>query len=166
MDTTVDDFAHWVGFEAKSSEVIVVHFKIGAGQPATVELDDTWPIQKGDRPQAYSVMHQRVADYLREHRIDGVVIMGSGVSGFKANKGLLQGAEVRGVVASASASTLQRVVVQSRASASKSSSRGKVDRYVSDETYWSKNIANGKLRVGSRSIAYLLLTHLRGEANG
>ncbi len=75
---------------------------------------------------------------------------------------LLRGAELRGVVVAAAASTTAKVIVSSKADASKNSSRGKVDKYVKDKSYWAEK-TTGKLRAGSKVAAYLVLAGSRGE---
>jgi len=159
----MSESARWVGFDVSSKAVVVVQFGIPPTGPAVVEYDDTWNLQTGSRPVAYQVMYERVRHYLSDRAVDGVAIMGSSVSGHAASGGLLDGAELRGVVGAAAASATKNVISRSKGSLSRGSSRGKVDRYTKDEQYWTKAIG-GKLRKGSRGVAYLVLCEGRPDA--
>ncbi len=147
----------WVGFAVTKDDVVLVQLSLHEDGGVTVENDVTWNLQNGERPPAYYVMFKRVADYVRDRKIDAVVLIGSSVSGHAAKLGLLTGAELRGVVAAAAASVLGRVEVHSKGTLSRASSRGRVDKYVSDESYWVGRIKSGNLRKGSREAAYAVL---------
>jgi hypothetical protein len=155
----------WVGFDVSPTQVVVVHLLVPTSGPLKVEADTTWPVQTGARPAAYKVLFDRVAGYLRDRRIDAVALIGSSVSGRAANDALLQGAELRGVVAAAAASVLKEVVVMKKGTMSKTSSRGKVDRYTSDDDYWNAKL-DGTLRKGSREAAYAIIVATRDETLG
>lgn len=160
MGAAKKDGQHWVGFDVSSNAVVVVEFHVPTSGAATVEYDDSWGLQTGRRPAAYQVMYDRVGTYLGGKTIDGVAIMGSAPSKFAATGGLLDGAELRGVVAAASAAVTKNVILRSKGSLSRSSNRGKVELYTKDDHYWTESV-NGKLRKGSREIAYLVLREAR-----
>jgi hypothetical protein len=148
----------WVGLTASKESVTVVDATIPKGNgPLVINGDDTWRIQKGDRASAYNVLHQQCADYIRENDIDKVIVKASAVSGRgSATVGLLQSAEVRGVVMAAAASHCA-VQALSKAVISKTYGDRKVDEYVADDAFWASNTTGGTLRKLSREAAMLLI---------
>ena len=152
----------WVGFDVDKGGVTVLHLADTGSGPLTVELDETWPLQKGARSAAYHVMFQRVAGYIRDRSVDAVRVLGSAVSGHPAKLGQLQGAELRGVIMAAAASVVRDVDARSKGDLSNQSERGKVQLYTDDDEYWQAAVA-GTFRKGSREVAYLLLKEARPE---
>ncbi|WP_245942095.1 hypothetical protein [Sphingomonas gilva] len=125
--------------------------------PILINADDTWRVQKGDRPAAYNVLHQQCADYVRENGIDSVVVKASAVAGKgSATLGFLLSAEVRGVVLAAAASQCP-VKALSKAVISKTYGDRKVDEYVADDAFWAAQTTGGNLRKLSREAAMLLI---------
>jgi hypothetical protein len=58
----------WIGLVAGRNEVLAVEVEVpNDDHPLVVQADFAWPLQKGDRPTAYRILHQQVADYCREH---------------------------------------------------------------------------------------------------
>lgn len=149
----------WLGLIASGESVTAVDatIPINANDPITINSDDTWRIQKGDRSAAYFILHQQCADYVKENGIDEVIIKASAVSGRGgATVAYLLSAEVRGVVISAAASQCS-VRSLAKAAISKTYGKRKVDEYVADDDFWSKNTVGGKLRKMSREAAMLLI---------
>jgi hypothetical protein len=64
-----------VGFVIVGEVVTVVDVELpdSLDEPLTIVADDTWKLQAGERAEAYTVLHQRCADYLRENRVGSVV---------------------------------------------------------------------------------------------
>jgi hypothetical protein len=153
----------WIGLDVASKQVVVVQLFVPEEGPLVVEYDQTWPLQKGARPAAYRVMFDRLANHIRDRKIDAVAIIGSSGSKFAASLGLLESAELRGVVAAAAASVVGSVKLRAKLSLSRASSRGKVDLYTEDDTYWAAAL-KGKLRKGSREAAYVVIAEARGSA--
>lgn len=96
----------WLGLSAYKDDVTYVDVQVPDDDgPVVVLADGTWKVQKGDRAEAYSFLHQQCADYIKENSIDCVVVKASAVMGKGAAKlGMLHSAEVRGIVIAAAAS--------------------------------------------------------------
>jgi hypothetical protein len=125
--------------------------------PIVIRADDTWRLQKGDRAAAYSVLYQQCADYVRENKIDAVIIKASAVMGRgSATLALLTSAEVRGVVMAAAAAQCA-VKALSKAVISRTYGDRKVDEYVADDQFWASRTSGGVLRKLSREAAMLLI---------
>lgn len=148
----------WLGLSASREGVIYVDVEVPDDDgPIVVLADATWKIQKGDRTAAYNVLYQRCADYVREQRIDSVVVKASAVMGKgAANLGMLLGAEVRGVVIAAAASSCS-VKLASKGVVSRTYGERNVDEYVGDDSFWEEHTTGGKLRKMSREVAMLLI---------
>ena len=126
-------------------------------EPLTIVADDTWKLQAGERAEAYTVLHQRCADYLRENGVGSVVVKASALPTNGPPKlSLLTSAELRGVVIAAAASVCP-VKVLSKAAISRTYGERKVDEYLQDDGFWGKQTQGGKLRKTSREAAMLLI---------
>lgn len=147
----------WVGLNAVGDSVTVVYVEVPDDDgPMVVISDDTWRVQKGDRADAYRILHQQCGDYLRDNGIDAVVVKASAVSGRgAATLALLHSAELRGVVMAAAADVCE-VRVLSKGIVSKTYGDRKVDEYVKDDAFWAAN-TSGNLRKLSRETAMLLV---------
>lgn len=153
----------WLGLTASKEGVIYVDVEIPDDDgPIVVLADDTWRVQKGDRSAAYNVLHQQCADYIRENHIERTVVKASAVTGKgMAKLGMLEAAEVRGIVIAAAASVC--VVKQlKKGSVSKTYGDRNVDDYVADDSFWAKNTKGGKLRKMGRETAMLLIAERNG----
>src|SRR5690349_16209737 len=128
----------WSGIIATGQSVIVVDAEIPSGpdEPIIITYDQTWAIQKGNRPAAYAVVYQQCINHLRGCKIDQVFIKASAASQAGMGKAHLEGAEVRGVIASAAA-TLCPVTLVPQAQISKHYGSRKVQEYVRDNKFWS-----------------------------
>lgn len=146
----------WIGVVVGSDEVRVVVAEVATSGPLVILGDHTWPLQQGNRPAAYAVMHQLVADYARENRVTRAIVKGSAVSLRGTKQVHLHAAELRGVVEAALA-TVTEVSTASKAHISKTFGNRKVDEYLKDDTFWNKNVTGGRLRNGSREAAMVLL---------
>jgi hypothetical protein len=65
---------NWIDLIAGRNEVLAVQVEIPDDNAPVVIQEDfawplQWPLQKGERPAAYRVLHEQVANYCREHRI-------------------------------------------------------------------------------------------------
>lgn len=143
-----------VGFVVAGEEVIIIDTEIpdDADEPITIVMDATWSLAKGDRGAAYATMFQRCGDYLRENKIAKAVIKGSALPQSAAKLGLLESAELRGVIIAACASVCETKVLK-KAQISRTFGNRKVDEYVKDDGFWDANVEGGKLRKGSREAA-------------
>jgi len=148
----------WLGLSASKEGVIYVDAEIPDDDgPLVVLADDTWKVQKGDRPAAYNVLHQQCADYIRENHIDAVVVKASAVTGKGAARlGMLESAEVRGVIIAAAAS-VGPVMQLKKGVISRTYGDRNVDDYVADDSFWDEHTTGGKLRKMSREVAMLLV---------
>lgn len=125
-------------------------------KPITIQSDDSWHLQKGDRGQALAVMHQRCSDYLTENPCDMVLVKASAVAG-SAGLSLLTSAEVRGVVIAAAASKAKKLDIVSKAVISRTYGTRKVDEYVKDDAFWDAQTTGAALRKSSREAAMLII---------
>ena len=154
----------WLGLTASKEGVIYVDVEVPDNDedPIVVIADDTWKVQQGDRSAAYGVLHQQCADYIRENHIEKAIVKASAVTGKgMAKLGMLEAAEVRGVVIAAAASACS-VKQQKKGSVSKTYGERNVDDYVADDSFWAKNTKGGRLRKMSRETAFLLIAARNG----
>lgn len=148
----------WTGIIASGQSVTVVNANIPADpdDPIEITYDQTWTVQKGNRPAAYAVLHQQCVNHLRGCKIGQVFIKASATSRAGMSKAHLDGAEVRGVVAAAAAAECP-VTFVAQAQISKHYGSTKVEEYVKDPKFWAEKTSGGNLRAGSRVGAMLLI---------
>lgn len=154
----------WLGIAASKEGVIYVDVEVpdNKDDPLRIITDDTWKVQRGDRSAAYNVLHQQCADYIRENHIEIAIVKASAVTGKGTAKlGMLEAAEVRGVVIAAAASAC-RVRQMKKGSVSKTYGDRNVDEYVADDSFWTENTKGGKLRKMSRETTMLLIAARNG----
>jgi hypothetical protein len=155
--------SRWAGIVVSGAKVTLVDVEAPSEGPLVLHSDQTWPLQEGARPGAYRVMHQRVADYVRENGIKRIIVKASAVAQRGAGKAHLDSAELRGVVMCAAAS-VGPVELWSKGAASRRlvrKGKRKVDEYIQDHEYFAAHI-EGTLKAGSREAA-LMLVAARGE---
>src|SRR5690349_17931757 len=131
--------ARRLGIVVASDKVVMVDAEVPDVGPLVVQMDDTWTMQDGERPLAYTVMHRRVADYVREQKIEKVVIKASALSMGSTKMAHLHAAELRGVVACAAAE-VAGVELIAKAHMSRTFGQRKVDEYVADNTFWAGEV--------------------------
>ncbi|MGQ3041077.1 MAG: hypothetical protein ACT6TH_08335 [Brevundimonas sp.] len=148
----------WVAFVVSGTSVIVVDAVVprDATQPIEIMADETWTLQKGDSSAAYSVMHQRCADYLRENGVDLAIVKASAAGASGGGLALLKSAELRGAVIAAAASRCD-VRQLAKGVVSKTYGDRKVDEYLGDDGFWSAQTTGGQLRRMSREAAMYLI---------
>lgn len=146
-----------VGFTVSGEKVVAVDAEVGDDGPIIVQADHTWSLQRGKREDAYHVLYQQIANYLREHGVQRVVLKGSATTGRGGMKlAHLESAEVRGVVIAAARSVCP-VRAMTKAQVSKSFGERKVDEYVKDDAFWEEHVDGVDLRAGSREAAIMLI---------
>lgn len=145
----------WIGLKVSSDAVVLVDAEVPDEGPLVIQADINLPLQRGSRPQAYKVILQQIGDYAREHHIERAIVKASAVSLGGTTKAHLEAAELRGVVLSALAGVV-KIQQATKASISRNFGDRKADEYLKDGAFWADEIA-GKLRVGSREAALLLL---------
>lgn len=148
-----------LGLTTSKDGVLYVDVEIpdNEDEPLTILEDGNWKLQKGDRSNAYQVLHQQCSDYVQEANVDKVLVKASAVmGGMSAKLGLLQAAEVRGVIIAASASTCP-VKQVSKAVVSRVYGDRKVDDYINDDAFWEKNTSGISLRKMSREAVMLVI---------
>ena len=154
-------FERWTGIVASGQSVIVVGAEVPANpdDPIIITYDQTWSVQKGNRPAAYAMLHQQCVNHLRGCKVDKVFIKASATSRAGMGQPHLDGAEVRGVVAAAAAAvpSVTGVTMVAQAQISKHYGSRKVEEYVKDSGFWEEKTTGGKLRAGSRVGAMLLI---------
>lgn len=149
----------WVGFVVSGASVVMVDAEIpdDKNDGITIQADQTWRLQKGERAAAYHVLYQQCVNYLHENGIDVAVVKSSATLGGGGMKlAHLEGAEVRGVITSAAASVCDTRVL-SKAVISRTYGARKVDEYLKDDDFWDEHVEGGGLRAGSREAAMLLI---------
>lgn len=146
----------WIGIVVASANIVVVDALVPDIGPIQIQADHSWPLQSGARPAAYSVMHQQVGDYVREHGIQRVVIKATALSTAGTKMSHMEAAELRGVVI-CSAATVVPTQLVAKAHMSRTFGSRKVDEYIADSRFWSTEISGAKLRTGSREAAMILL---------
>ncbi|WP_149539363.1 hypothetical protein [Siccirubricoccus phaeus] len=152
-----------VGFTVSGDKVVVVDAEVPVDGPIVLIADHTWSLQKGAREDAYNVIYQQVANYLREHGVKRVVLKASAVNQRGSMKlAHLESAEVRGVVIAAARSVCP-VRSVAKAIISRQFGDRTVDEYVKDDVFWTENTEGVDLRAGSREAALLLIAD-RGTA--
>jgi len=152
----------WLGVVASGDRVTMVHANVPDGGPIEIIEDCHLRLQQGDKADAYHVMHQQLRDYVKENKIETSIIKGSAVTGKgKAKLANLESAELRGVAICALRETAP-VIIETKGHISKTFGDRKVDEYLKDDDFWSKNVTGVELRGGSREAAMLLLA-VRGK---
>jgi hypothetical protein len=153
----------WLAMVAVGAdEVRVVDAIVPNAGRMQIEGDHTWSLQAGQRPAAYRVMHQQVANYVAEHGINRVIVKSSALSLNGTKLAHLRAAELRGVIICAAASVAP-TKMESKARLSRTFGSRKVDDYVSDEDFWPGQVDGRALRKGSREAALLLLAERETE---
>lgn len=156
----------WLGVVVGGSEVKLVDAEMpdDTTAPITLQSDQTWPIQAGDRSRAYEVMHRQLVNYAKEHGISRAVVKASATSrGMPMKLSHLQAAELRGV-AICSLASVTKVEVISKSSVSRNFGERKADEYLKDADFWAKQVTGANLRIGSRDGALIILA--AREADG
>ncbi|VVO01574.1 hypothetical protein [Pseudomonas fluorescens] len=146
-----------VGLVVGANEVTVVDTSIPDDPEAPITLirDETWKLPTGDRSKAYDTVFHRCKDFLEGHKVDQVVIKGSALSQSGAGMGLLEGAELRGIIMCAAASSCETRVLKKDV-ISRTYGR-KVDDCVKDDAFWEEHLDGASLRKGSREAAMLVV---------
>lgn len=152
-----------VGLAVSGSKVTAVDAMVPDTGPIELQADHTWSLQQGSREDAYHVLYQQVANYLREHGIKRAVLKASAVSARGAMKlAHLESAEARGVVIAAARSVCPVSCVKT-ATISRTFGERKVEEYVRDNDFWAANVTGVDLRAGSREAALLLIADRGAE---
>ena len=149
-----------VGLVVSASDVTVVDTTIpdDSDEPLVLIKDDTWKLAAGDRPKAYETLFHRCVSYIQQNGVNQVVIKASALpQGSAAKGGLLDGAELRGVIMCAAASACENRVMD-KAWISRTYKR-KVDEILKDDPFWEQQLNGAKLRKGSREAAMLVVAH-------
>jgi hypothetical protein len=149
--------ARWLGIVVSGNGLVAVDANVPANGPIEIISDSSWPLPKGDRPVAYGVIYDRVANYVRENQIEKVIIKASASTGKGGGLSFLLSAELRGVVAASAASIVKNVFMLAKSKITKTFGDRKADEYLKDDDYWTAEIEGEPLRMGSREAALLLL---------
>jgi hypothetical protein len=147
-----------LGVVASGDRVIMVDAEVPEKGAITILSDASIKLQKGDKAEAYRLMHQRISDYVREKKIAKAVIKASAVS--QAGRPKLahfESAELRGVAISALRHGGADVEIIAKAKISRTFGERKVDEYIKDDEFWDEQITGEELRGGSREAALLLI---------
>jgi hypothetical protein len=147
--------ARWLGIVVSGDKVTAVDADVPVSGALVIQADHSWGLQQGERPAAYCVMHQRIANYVKENAIEHVVVKESALTMGSMKKAHLLSAELRGVVAAA-ASSVAKTTFVAKAKISRSFGSRKVDEYLKDDEFWAEELS-GTVRVGSRESAMVLL---------
>jgi hypothetical protein len=156
----------WLGLVASSEEIKVVDAEIpdDANAPIVIQNDQTWPIQPGDRPKAYEVMHRQLANYAKEKGISRAVVKASATGkGMTMKLSHLHAAELRGVAICALAS-ITDVETITKSYVSRNFGERTADEYLKDNEFWTKEATGAALRGGSRPAALVILAARQADA--
>ncbi len=148
-----------IGLSASKENVIYVDAEVPDDDedPIVILEDGNWKVQRGDRSEAYQVLHQQCADHIREAGIEEAIVKASAVLGRGVAKlGMLHTAEVRGVIIAAAASVCN-VTQMKKGVVSRTYGDRNVDDYIEDDSFWDANTAGKKLRKMSREVAMLVV---------
>lgn len=152
----------WLGVTVSGDRVTFVEANVPDEGAIEIISDGQFRLQKGDKADAYHVMHRQLRDYVKEHKIDQSIVKGSAVTGKgQARLANLESAEVRGVVISALRENAP-VTIETKGRISKTFGDRKVDEYLKDDGFWTDNTTGADLRGGSREAALLMLA-VRGK---
>ena len=145
-----------IGVVVGSTKIILVEGDLEDDGTATILRDEVLDLEKGERHEAYAVMHRRIVDRFADEAIERVVMMASSAGKFTGTQSALHAAELRGVFLSA---IPQRVkVIQShKKTISRDFGSRKVAEYVKDDEWWDQNFT-GECRKGSREAAFLIIS--------
>ena len=148
-----------VGLVITASDVTVVDTTIpdDPDAPLTLVRDETWKLAAGDRAKAYETLFHRCTGYIQQNGVDQVVIRASALPPSGAGSGILDGAELRGVIMCAAASACATRVLE-KSWMSRTYKR-KVDEVIKDDDFWEQQLDGAKLRKGSREAAMLVVAH-------
>lgn len=149
----------WVGITVAGNTLDVVDVEVPHDGALVLQLEDTWDLQTGPRPEAYGLMFERVAQYVRENQIKHVAVMASARS---PGMGLahLEAAELRGVVMGGAASAGAAIHVTPKSAISNNFGERKVSQYVGDEEFWTAEVS-GAVKKVRREAAMLILAETR-----
>ena len=153
-----------IGLSASKDNVIYIDAEIPDEEdaPLLILADGNWKVQNGDRSDAYQVLHQQCADYIREAGIEEAVVKASAVMGRGAARlGMLHTAEVRGVIIAAAASVCSVTQLQ-KGVISRTYGDRNVDDYIEDDGFWDENTTGQQLRKMSREVAMLVVAARNG----
>lgn len=146
-----------LGIAVAGDKIIVVEAEVPREGATVIDADLTWNLQKGNRCDAYRVLHHQVTDHISNREIKRVIVKASALSQGGMKKSHLDAAELRGVVICASAMSQAEVVLLGRATISRNFGERKMDEYLKDNSFWSVQVAGIALRGGSREAAMLLI---------
>ena len=128
------------------------------GTTATLVNQHTWKLQSGDLVAAYSAMYERVRDYVKNNKVDEVVIKASAVGQNRPTLAHLKSAELRGVVTVAAAAGGASTTLVQKGTVSRTFGDRKADEYVQDDSFWKTAVIGGDLTKGRREAALLVLS--------
>ncbi|MEK1950565.1 hypothetical protein WF331_02020 [Pseudomonas sp. YNh] len=148
-----------VGLVITASDVTVVDTTIPdePDAPLILNRDETWKLAGGDRAKAYETLFHRCAGYIQQNGVDQIVIKASALPQGGGGNGILDGAELRGVIMCAAASACATRVLE-KGWISRTYKR-KVDEVLKDDDFWEEQLDGAKLRKGSREAAMLVVAH-------
>jgi hypothetical protein len=147
-----------LGVVASGDKVVMVDAEVPDNGMITILSDASIKLQKGDKAEAYCLMHQRISDYVREKKIAKAVIKSSAVSlAGKPKLAHFASAELRGVAISALRHGGADVEILAKAKVSRNYGKRKADEYIKDDDFWDKQVTGEELRGGSREAALLLI---------
>jgi hypothetical protein len=149
----------WLGLVVSAEEIKMVDAEIpdDANAPIAIHSDQTWPIQTGDRPKAYEVMHRQLVNYANENGISRAVVKASATGkGMIMKLSHLHAAELRGVAICALACVTD-VETITKSHVSRNFGERKADEYLKDNEFWTKEVTGAAPRAGSRPAALVIL---------
>lgn len=152
---------NWLSFIASPNEALVVSASVPSEGPLQVSGVETWPLDPGERPQAYAALRRRIQAYLSAQAISFVAYRGAASSQFGTGPQAYLAAEIRGALLSALGEGCVRSRAFTKGVVSRRFGTQKVGDYLRDDGFWRANCIGDIPRSHREAAFYLFVA--RGE---
>lgn len=149
-----------LGIVVTGEKVNCVHIENKDGSLSLIN-QFTWSLQRGDKPDAYCRIFERIKDYVSENNIEKAIIKASSVGRERAKLGHLHSAELRGIVCVAVRFGGAEVKLVQKGTISRTFGNRKADEYIQDDSFWENRIS-GDIAKTRREAAFLVVSNVEG----